>query len=461
VGPKLAVNTSLWVQADSSDVLEPVGEPLRSHVDADVAIVGAGFTGLWSAYYLTKLDPSVRIVIVDAHYPGYGASGRNGGWVSALFPAHLSALARASSKDQARHMHTAMRENVSDIGLAIEEHGWNVDWAQGGTVVAARTPVQNRRAHTEVAELTKWGFDSDLVYLNRSETLDRINATDVLGGTFTPHCAAINPYKLVCALTGHLQSRGVKIYQNSPVTAIESGRIIGHQFSVNAPITIRATEGYTASLTGLERNLAPVYSMMLATEPLTPEIRSSIGLASRETFSDFRNLIIYGQITADNRIAFGGRGAPYHFGSRIEARNDHNASVHQGLWGVLTDMFPALHKTRVTHTWGGPLGIARDWWASCGFDPATGQAWSGGYVGDGLGTSHLGGKTLAHLITGAPSEITGLPWVNHRSRKWEPEPFRWLGANAGLQVMQRADSYEDRTGKESKTVQLVGKLLGH
>ena len=455
------MNTSLWVEAGLSCVQKPIGEPLRSHIDADVAIVGAGFTGLWSAYYLTKLDPSLRIVIVDAHYPGYGASGRNGGWVSALFPAHLSALARASSRDQARHMHIAMRENVSDIGLAIEENSWDVDWAHGGTVVAARTRVQNRRAQTEVSDLAKWGFDSDLVYLNGSETLNRINATDVLGGTFTPHCAAVNPYKLVCALTDHLQSRGVKFYQNSPVTVIESGRIIGHQFSVRAPVTIRATEGYTASLTGFERNLAPVYSMMLATEPLTPEIRSSIGLVGRETFSDFRNLIIYGQITADNRIAFGGRGAPYHFGSRIDARNDHNANVHQGLWSVLTDMFPALHETRVTHTWGGPLGIARDWWASCGFDPATGQAWSGGYVGDGLGTSHLGGKTLAHLITGVPSEITGLPWVNHHSRKWEPEPFRWLGANAGLQVMQRADSYEDRTGKESKTAQLVGKLLGH
>ena len=455
------MNTSLWVEAGLSCVQKPIGEPLRSHIDADVAIVGAGFTGLWSAYYLTKLDPSLRIVIVDAHYPGYGASGRNGGWVSALFPAHLSALARASSRDQARHMHIAMRENVSDIGLAIEENSWDVDWAHGGTVVAARTRVQNRRAQTEVSDLAKWGFDSDLVYLNGSETLNRINATDVLGGTFTPHCAAVNPYKLVCALTDHLQSRGVKFYQNSPVTVIESGRIIGHQFSVRAPVTIRATEGYTASLTGFERNLAPVYSMMLATEPLTPEIRSSIGLVGRETFSDFRNLIIYGQITADNRIAFGGRGAPYHFGSRIDARNDHNANVHQGLWSVLTDMFPALHETRVTHTWGGPLGIARDWWASCGFDSATGQAWSGGYVGDGLGTSHLGGKTLAHLITGVPSEITGLPWVNHHSRKWEPEPFRWLGANAGLQVMQRADSYEDRTGKESKTAQLVGKLLGH
>ena len=455
------MNTSLWVEAGLSCVQKPIGEPLRSHIDADVAIVGAGFTGLWSAYYLTKLDPSLRIVIVDAHYPGYGASGRNGGWVSALFPAHLSALARASSRDQARHMHIAMRENVSDIGLAIEENSWDVDWAHGGTVVAARTRVHNRRAQTEVSDLAKWGFDSDLVYLNGSETLNRINATDVLGGTFTPHCAAVNPYKLVCALTDHLQSRGVKFYQNSPVTVIESGRIIGHQFSVRAPVTIRATEGYTASLTGFERNLAPVYSMMLATEPLTPEIRSSIGLVGRETFSDFRNLIIYGQITADNRIAFGGRGAPYHFGSRIDARNDHNANVHQGLWSVLTDMFPALHETRVTHTWGGPLGIARDWWASCGFDSATGQAWSGGYVGDGLGTSHLGGKTLAHLITGVPSEITGLPWVNHHSRKWEPEPFRWLGANAGLQVMQRADSYEDRTGKESKTAQLVGKLLGH
>ena len=168
-----------------------------------------------------------------------------------------------------------------------------------------------------------------------------------------------------------------------------------------------------------------------------------------------------GQRTADDRLAFGGRGAPYFFGSRISPDQDRNPQVHQALWRVLTDLFPAVSDARVTHTWGGPLGVPRDWWASCGLDAQTGLAWSGGYVGDGVGTSNLGGRTLAHLITGQDSDLIDLPWVNHRSRKWEPEPFRWLGANAGLRVMTSADAAEARTGRPTRRAALFARKIGH
>ncbi len=454
------MNQSLWVDSDLVTGEVTVGPALDENTSADVAIVGGGFTGLWTAYYLTKLDPSITVCIIDARYPGFGASGRNGGWVSALFPAHLTALARSTSTQDALRMHQAMVNNIGDIGAVIREHDWNVDWAHGGTVVAARTPIQLERAHAAVQEMQSWGLGDDLMYMNREDTLQQLGATDVLGGTFTPHCAAINPYLLVSELVRYLENNGVKFYRHSPVTEMSPGIIRTRTGSVRAPITIRATEGYTRTIRGYTRTLAPVYSLMLATEPLSKAQIGEIGLQERQTFSDYRNLVIYGQRTADDRIAFGGRGAPYFFGSRISDSQDRNHKVHRELWQTLTDMFPILRSSRVTHTWGGPLGIARDWWASCGLDRSTGEGWSGGYVGDGVGTSHLGGKTLAHLITKTESDVTTLAWVGHRSPSWEPEPLRWLGANAGLQIMQRADDYEDRTGKQSRAAQVVGRLLG-
>ncbi len=254
---------------------------------------------------------------------------------------------------------------------------------------------------------------------------------------------------------------GVALHEHTRVTRIEPGVVRTERGDVRAPHVVRATEAFTATLPGSTRDVLPVYSLMLATEPLPEEVWAEIGLAARETFNDGRHLIIYGQRTADGRLAFGGRGAPYHFGSRIDPAYDRVDSVHEGLWTTLTELFPAVAGHRVTHRWGGPLGIPRDWYASCGLDRRTGLAWAGGYVGDGVGTSNLAGRTLADLITGTPSELTTLPWVNHRSRRWEPEPLRWLGANGGLAVMNSADVVEARTGRRARRAEVFGRLLGH
>ncbi len=454
------MNTSLWYSQETAP--RPVfNGTLESDLTVDLAIVGGGFTGLWTAYYANKLDPTLNIAIIESEYVGFGASGRNGGWVSALFPAHFTSLARASSPDTARRMHQAMVANISDIGQVAHSHDWNIDWAHGGTVVAARSALQNDRALAEVKEFAEWGFPEDLTYLTAKQTRERINATDIVGGTFTPHCAAIDPYKLIRQLGAYLHSRGVSIFEGTYATRIDSGCVHTTGGAVDAPNIIRATEGYTKTLRGEKRSIAPVYSLMVATQKLSSDVWEEIGLSGRETFSDYRNLIIYGQRTADNRIAFGGRGAPYHFNSKISPLQDSNPNVHTELRATLKELFPVLKGIEFTNAWGGPLGIARDWWASCNFDPSTGLGSSSGYVGDGVGTAHLGGKTLAHLITGTESELTTLPWVNHVSRKWEPEPLRWIGANLGLQVMQRADSHEQKTGKNSRSAAYMSRMLGH
>jgi glycine/D-amino acid oxidase-like deaminating enzyme len=454
------MNTSLWYSQITTPRPAFDGN-LDRDLTVDLAIVGGGFTGLWTAYYANKLDPTLKIAVIESEFVGFGASGRNGGWVSALFPAHFTSLARASSREAARRMHQAMVTNISDIGQVAVSHDWDIDWAHGGTVVAARSSLQNDRALADVKEFADWGFPHDLTYLTAEQTRERINATDVVGGTFTPHCAAIDPYKLVIQLSTYLHSRGVSIFEATQALRINPGLVQTTGGAVRAPNIIRATEGYTKTLPGQKRSIAPVYSLMVATQRLSASIWEEIGLRERETFSDFRNLIIYGQRTADDRIAFGGRGAPYHYNSKISPVQDMNPNVHNDLRATLIELFPVLEGSEFTHAWGGPLGVARDWWASCNFDARTGLGSSSGYVGDGVATAHLGGKTLGHLITGTETELTTLPWVNHKSRKWEPEPLRWIGTNLGLQVMQRADSHEEKTGKKSRSAAYMNRLLGH
>jgi glycine/D-amino acid oxidase-like deaminating enzyme len=437
------------------------GEPLPADTEADVAIVGAGFTGLWTAYYLAKTAPDLRVVVCEREIAGFGASGRNGGWCSALFPASLNKLERMAGRDAAIAMQRAMHGTVDEVGRVAAAEGIDCHYAKGGTVMLARTPVQLERARAEIAEAREFGFDeSDLRLLTATEAQKLAGASSVLGGTYTPHCAAIHPARLARGLAEAVRQLGVEVYEQTPAREIHPGRVVTASGTVRARYVVRATEGYTPQLPGLERALAPVYSLMIATEPLPEDVWAQIGLTDRPTFGDLRHLIIYGQRTADGRLAFGGRGAPYHLGSAIRPSFDRVPAVFDALRQTLAELFPVLGEVPVTHCWGGPLGVPRDWCASVGLDQASGLAWAGGYVGDGVSTTNLSGRTLADLITGRDSELVRLPWVGHQSPPWEPEPLRWLGLNAGLRVMSVADREELRTGRPSRAAAFMGRFLG-
>jgi len=428
--------------------------------DADVAIVGAGFTGLWTAYYLARAEPSLRIAVVEAETAGFGASGRNGGWASALFPSSHASVAKRSSRAGALAQHAAMRSSVDEVLRAAAEEGIDAQAAKGGTIVLARSRSQWTRARAQVDDARAWGLgEDDLRLLDPAEATAVLAATRVLGATYTPDCAAIHPARLVRGLADAVVRRGVAVYEQTPATAIAPGRLTTRHGTVRAEHVIRATEGYTRSLAGERRRLIPVYSLIIATEPLSAEVWEQIGLRRRETFSDHRHLIIYGQRTADDRLVFGGRGAPYHFGSRIRDSYDRVPRVFEDLHETLVDLFPVVKDAAITHRWGGALGISRDWTASVGHDRATGLGWAGGYVGDGVTTTNLAGRTLADLVLGHDTELTRLPWVGHRSRSWEPEPLRWLGINAGLRGMTWADHEEERTGRQSVLAKVVSPFV--
>jgi glycine/D-amino acid oxidase-like deaminating enzyme len=435
--------------------------PLAGDLDVDVGIIGGGYTGLWTAYYLAGADPSLRVAVLERDVAGFGASGRNGGWCSALFAASHARLRREHGADAAAAMASAMRGTVDEVGRVAGSEDIDCHYAKGGTVVLARSAAQLARLRAEVDEACSHGVaEGDLRLLSAGEAAEAVGATDVLGGTFTPHCAAVHPARLVRGLAERVEARGVRVFEGTPVVAVGRGGCTTPAGRVRAEVVVRATEGYTARIGGLRRRLAPVYSLMVSTEPLPEDVWQTIGLRRRETFADDRHLVIYGQRTADDRIAFGGRGAPYHYGSRTAARFDQDPETHDAVQATLVELFPVLAGVRITHRWGGPLGVPRDWFPSVGYDRAAGSAWAGGYVGDGVATSNLAGRTLADLITGRDTDLTALPWVGHRSPAWEPEPLRWLGINAALGAMSWADHVEARTGKPSRVAGAMSRLLG-
>jgi glycine/D-amino acid oxidase-like deaminating enzyme len=401
--------------------------------------------------------------VLEAETAGFGASGRNGGWCSALLPMSLDGLAAAGGRDAAIRMQRQMFAAVADVAATTAREGIDCDLATGGYVALARNRPQLDRLHAAVDDMAAFGFgEGDLRMLGGPAARDRVGATKVLGGTFTPHCAALHPLKLAVGLAAAAERAGAHIYERTAVTSIEPGRVRTTSGTVRADVVVRATEAYTVQFPGLRRRLLPVYSLMIATEPLPGEFWEQAGLRARETFNDARHLIVYGQRTADDRLAFGGRGAPYHFGSRVHPDYDVDPRVHAALAGALTDLFPYLGDARIDHRWGGPLGVPRDWFSSVGFDRSSGQAWAGGYVGDGVASSNLAGRTLADLITGAGSELTDLPWVQHRSPAWEPEPWRWMGVRAAAALPASIDRVEARTGRRPPLrTWLASRVLGH
>lgn len=447
-------SSSEGVDADS---IEP------GDLDADVVIVGAGFTGLWTAHYLKVIEPNLRVVMIESRRVGFGASGRNGGWSSAVLPMSLASLARAHGPEVALSFDRAMIESVDEVVSQARRLGIGETVAKGGYVQVARSEPQWERLKESVQQAHALGVsEDDLHLLDRETTARLVDTSKSLGSVFTPHCAAIHPGALVRSLANDVRSRGVRIIEGVTALALDPGAVSTDRGPIRAPVSVRATEAFTARLRGSHRRVLPLYSLMVATETIDRELLDSIISPSRPTFNDGRNLIVYGQRTFDDRIAFGGRGAPYHFASRIDQRFDTDPDVARHLANSLREMFPALGGVRFTHHWGGPLGAPRDWTCSVDFDPKSGMARAGGYVGDGVTTTNLAGRTLADLITGRSTDITKLPWVGHRSRGWEPEPVRWLAVNAMTRLADLADRRELRTGRRAKVIERVmDSVLGH
>lgn len=447
----------------------PVGRrpALASDLSCDVAIVGGGYTGLWTARELVRRNPSLSVAVLEREVCGFGASGRNGGWASALYPIEDDRVARTHSPGAAAHLRAVLRQSVIDLGAAAAEDGIDAHYARGGTLTFARTAAQAGRLRDEVHATAQLDPAAELAWLDGPEARARGGLPDVIGATFTPHCAVVHPARLVRGLADACARLGVRIYEDTAVTRLlpargtVPARAVTPGGTVRATCVVRATEGFTPQLPGQRRTVVPLYSLMVATAPQSPAFWDSAGLAARETFADGRRLIIYGQRTADGRLAFGGRGAPYHAGSTVEPRFDAHTGVFRRLERTVRELFPAVEGD-IEFRWGGPLGLPRDHEPSVTYDPRTGMAAAGGYTGDGVVLSYVAGQALADLITAPdrPTALTALPFVQRRSPRWEVEPLRWTGINAGLHLAGRADELERRGRTPRRTDQLLDWLWG-
>ena len=425
----------LWmdqVVADGDDLAPR--PPLDGDTEVDVAVVGAGFTGLWTAYHLLRGDPGLRVLVVERQVAGFGASGRNGGWCSALFPASEAALTRRHGRAAALAMGAAMRDTVDEVGKAVAAEGIACDWVKGGTIALARTPVQLRRARAEPG------------FVPAQQAAALVGATRVLGASYTPDCARIQPARLVRGLARAVERRGGRIVEATTATAVGPRRVVTDRGVVTAGTVVRATEAWSAQLA--PRSVVPVYSLIVATRPMPAAFWDAAGLAGGQTFTDHRHLIVYGQRTADDRLVFGGRGAPYHWRSRIAPAFDRDERVFAGCARRPATCSRRCAPSDFSHAWGGPLGIARDWHAGVGPTP-TGSPGRAATSATAWAPRTWPGARSPRSILGRDDPVTRLPWVGHRSRRWEPEPLRWLLVNAGLRLMTAADEEERLTRRPS------------
>lgn len=430
--------------------------PVPAGQNFDVLILGAGYTGLWTALYLLRQKPEIRIAIIEKEIAGFGASGRNGGWCSALFPWSAELIAQRYGRAQAIAIRQEMVKTVDEVGSITRELGIECDFQKSGTISFVRNKAQLVRAEAEVKQAADYGVDT-LQFLEKS-LLPK--ASKAMTAVFDPACASIHPAKLVRGLADKVEQLGAKLFEKTEVLDFSPGSVITSRGVFQAEFVVDALEGYRPLLPRRKRDFLPLYSLMIVTEPIEPELLDEIGLKEGITFADFRNLIIYGQRTKDNRIAFGGRGAPYHFGSSIKSEYDTVEKIHNFLETELKQLFPQLGQVKITHKWGGALGVTRDWMASVRLDPVTKIGQAGGYVGDGVGTSNLAGRTMADLILGKNTSLTSLAFVNHRSPRWEIEPFRFIAARGAMLAARVADVIEKSTGKQSFITLIIRFLTG-
>ncbi len=416
--------------------------PLSGPLDCDVAIVGAGYTGLWTAYYLKRADPGLRVVVLEREFAGYGASGRNGGWVAgAISGVHDDATV------------AAITATVDEVGRAAAVEGIECAFHKGGALAVATGPTQLERLRDHPLAHGEW--------LEPDALAERVRIAGALGAVFDPNVARVQPAALVRGLADAVERLGVPVYEGTAVTAIEPRVARTAQGDVRATWVVRATEGYTPALPGLARQVIPLRSTIVVTEPLSKAVWDEIGWDNAETIADAALSYAYIQRTADGRIAIGGRGRPYYWRSGFDRYGEVENWAVRRLTEKLHALWPATRDAAIVHAWSGVFGAHRDWIPSVAADPATGLAAAGGWVGEGVAAANLGGRILTDLIRGERTDLTALPWVNRpEPRRWEPEPLRFVGAHGVYWLIDLADRREGRTGAKARLYDLAKLVSG-
>ena len=451
-------DVSFWY----ADIGLPDRRPaLSGDATADVCIIGAGYTGLWTAYYIKQARPDLDVLVVESAFAGFGASGRNGGWLTGGFAWNHARYQASSSEAAVRAMVAAMNGTVDEVIRVADATGIDADILRTDEMMVATSPAQLARLTAEVAHRRHWGEDGRVRAIDAAAARARVAIPGVVGGMIVSGVARIQPAKLVRGLARVVESLGVRIVEGTEAVGIAPGVVETRAGTIRAPIILRCTEGFTAGLPGLRREWLPLNSAQIATAPLPQDAWDKIGWQGHEIVGDFQNAYCYCQRSREGRILVGARGVPYLYGSRTDTNGAPDAVTIARLTAILHRHFPVAADHPVDHAWCGTLAVPRDWCATVGLDPATGIGWAGGYVGVGVSTSNLAGRTLCDLALGLQTDLTALPWVNRRVRQWEREPLRWLGVTGMYALLRAADRREAaRQGPPSRLAALGNWVTG-
>ncbi len=400
---------------------------LAGDTTADVAIVGAGYTGLWAAYYLKKANPALDVLVIERDFAGFGASGRNGGWLTGGFAWNHARYLETSSEHAVRAMVEAMNGTVDEVIRVAGAEGIEADIQRTEELMVATKPAQLGRMRAEVEHRRHWGEAGRVFEMNARDLSDRIRIPGALGAMVVTNVARIQPAKLVRGLARTVERLGVRIVEGTTVTGYQPGVVTTDQGMVQAPVILRCTEGFTAGLPGHKREWLPLNSAQIATEPLSQAVWDKIGWQGNEILGDFANAYCYCQRTREGRITVGARGVPYRYGSNLDTNGAPDPETIRRLTAILHRHFPAAADARIE--------------------------------GVGVSTSNLAGRTLADLALGRDTELVHLPWVNRRVKDWEPEPLRWLGVHGMYTLLNAADRREDRPSAGPSKLAAVGNWL--
>jgi len=433
---------SFWLEDCGEDLqLRP---PLDGDATVDVAILGAGFSGLWTALHLLRGNPSLSVAILERDFCGFGASGRNGGWCSPRFPVDAGSLARRVGVERARETLLAQQAMVARIGELCAEEGIDAHYRQTGLLVVARGEAQRAGIEQTHATNERLGLGDQSFLLSAEETFARVHATRLAGGLFVPVGASVHPGRLVRGLARAVERRGGLIFEKTealrirrgPRPAIETGR--GTLWARKT--VVAAGEAYLSGMPGFRRTLLPISSMIVLSAPLTDAQWRAAGWENGESLCSQAHTKDYLTRTRDGRILFGSRGLPYGFGSGMPERARLQRRVFEQMRETVRQWWPSLNDLEFTHAWGGYLGIPRDWMPAVSYDASAGFAQLLGYSGRGVTTSAMGGELLAGLIGGWTTGYENLPIHRSAVPKWEREPIRWLGVRYIQNTYARIDA---------------------
>jgi glycine/D-amino acid oxidase-like deaminating enzyme len=450
---------SFWMETAGEDLAPR--PPLTNSCEVDVAILGGGYSSLWTAYYLLRTNPDLQIAILEREIVGFGASGRNGGWCCSRFPVTPGVLEKRYGASAARELLLAMYATVDEVGRVCMKEGIEASFRKGGILSLARGAHQLPLIQASFAAYRRLGL-ADWRLLNAEQSRERIRVTNVHGALFSAESASVHPARLVRGLAKVVEHRGGRIFEQTQVTDFRPGSLITPGGEVRARRAILlAGEAYLSRLSKLHRAILPMYSLITVTEPLTPEQWTKIGWQNYESVASNRYTVDYLTRTADGRILFGSRGAPYVLGSKITDSQDRHEPTHRMLHRLVVDWFPALSGTRCTHDWGGPVGMPRDWMPSVMFDAGSKIAKIYGYTGQGVATSNFFGRLMAGLITGQKSGLESIPIAQRQSRNWEWEPLRWLVIRYMQTALQRIDESLENGHSRPRDARLAEYLMKH